>query len=342
MAISISVIFMNRNNSFFPKYFFLLSCVLLFSLRDFSVGTDTINYHDIFYLSRNISNSNINIEPLFTFFNYIVGWVYPSFVLYLFVYSFLFSALWINNIETNVIYNKDIAYICLVCFFGFLLSFNIARQALAMAICVYSLSFLFKEKNLSFLIIILIASLFHYSAILFLIVFILFKFSRFPFTIAFFSFISFYSLSFIGIKFFSSLSIRYIGYTETGGDVTGIFLILFIFLQYALFYFFYKKYFLYDDIYRKIFSVFSFGVGFFIALKVLKIPDDGPVRLSFYFLVVNIFLFPYVFSVFKNKDSLILAKVSFYLFCCFYFFWGINSGAGGLRDYVLNNSIVIF
>lgn len=339
---SFSILFINRNMNLIPKITFLLSCVLLFSLRDFSVGSDTFSYYEIFYSSGTILPLNFKIEPLFLIFNNFIYHIYPNFIFYLFIFSILFFSLWIENIERIVAYNKDVAYISFISFFGLLLSFNIARQSLAMSFCVLSLYYLLKNKNIVFFLLVITASLIHYSAILFIVSFFLFRFAKYPFFILLSTFLSCYLILAVSIRFFSVLSIRYVGYTETGNSITGAFLILFIAMQYILFYYTYRKNLFLDDRYSKLFSVFSFGVGLFLALKVLKFPDEGPVRLSFYFLIVNILLFPYFFKIFKNGIQLIIAKYLFYLFCCFYFFWVVNTGAGGISNYFLNRDIVIF
>lgn len=339
---SITIFFINTKNNLIAKTILLFSFILLFSLRDFSIGSDTYSYYDIFYQSDRLLPFEFKIEPLFLLLNYLIYLIYPNFTFFLFVFSFIFFTLWIQNIERNVFYNKDIAYLSFISFFGFLLSFNVARQSFAMAICIFSLYYLFKNKKFIFFILVVFASLIHYSAILFLVVFFIFRFSKYPLTILLSTFVSCYLFLFITVRFLSNLSIRYVGYIEIGNNITGIFLVLFIFLQYIVFYYIHLKYFILDDRYNKLFSIFSFGVGFFLALKILKFPDEGPVRLSFYFLIINIFLFPYLFRVFKSNFQLIIAKYLFYIFCCFYFFWGISSGAGGINNYFLNKNIVIF
>ena len=342
VLVSIPILLINKKYNFFPKLLFCFICILFFSLRDFSVGSDTYLYFEIFSLSKYIGVLNSSIEPLFILFNLVVYSVNSSFNFYLFIYSTLFVLLWVISIEKNVILNKDIAFISFICFFGYLLSFNVARQALAMAICVFSLYFLFKNKNLIFFLIVGLACLIHYSAIVCMVSFFILRSSRFPFLIFLSSFIGSYLFSIIGIRFFSNFSSRYNNYNEFGGGVTGSYLILFVFLQFMLFYFIYKKYFISNATYRYFLSLFSFGVGLLLALKFLKIPDEGPGRLPFYFLVLNVFLFPYVFLIFRTQSSTILAKFIFYIFCCFYFMFGINSGAGGIKDYFIHSNFLIF
>lgn len=340
--ISFAVIFVNSKNNYLSLFFILLCFILIFSLRDFSVGSDTYSYYEIFYDSPYMFPFDFRIEPLFILINYFIFIIYPNFIFYLFAVSTTFFLLWIDNIERNVSFHKDVVYLSFISIFGFLFFLNIARQAFAMAICVSALFFLLRGRIIFFFILVLIASMIHYSAISFLSVFFIIKFSRYPFLILSSTFLSFYILSSLGIRFFSTLSTRYLGYTNIGGEITGIYLILFICLQYISFYFLYRKYFLYDFYYRSLLSVFSFGVGIFLALKILGVPDEGPVRISFYFLIVNVFLFPYIFKIWNNQNSLVIAKYVFYIFCGFYFFWGINSGAGGIGNYYINNSIKIF
>lgn len=342
ILVSIPILLINKKNNFFAKLFFCFICVLFFSLRDFSVGSDTYSYYDIFLSSPYVGIMSSAIEPLFILFNKLIYFIYPNFSFYLLCYSCLFIYLWFFSINNYLKLNKDIAFLCFISFSGYLLSFNIERQSLAMAICVFSVYYLFRNNNLLFLIVVLISCFFHYSAVVFLLSYFIVRFSNYPLFIFLITFFVSYIVSLFGINFFSEMSDRYDGYSTAGDGVVGFSLILFILFQFILFYFVFRKFFK-EDVYFKYFlSLFSFGAAFFFSLKLLSVPDQGPGRLPLYFLIFNVFLFPFVFSTFKAKSSLILAKFIFYLFCCFYFLYGINSGFAGLKDYSIHVNFLLF
>ena len=142
-----------------------LAIPILISALRYNVGTDFSTYVDMY---NAIKNSNINIvEGLFSFVCKIgiaLGNVQYMFAIY--------SILTIIFIYKALEYNKD-RYSISLCFFLYLFfyfatSFNLIRQALAVAIVFYSYRYL-TEKNLKkFIFWVLIASLAHKTALVFL------------------------------------------------------------------------------------------------------------------------------------------------------------------------------
>ena len=70
--------------------------------------------------------------------------------------------------------------------------------------------------------------------------------------------------------------------------------------------------------------------------------DDGPTRLTFYFLLVNIFLFSIAIHSIVNNKVKFTAKILFIVFCFIYFLNYLLSGAGGLYPYFFDEQFIFF
>ncbi len=133
---------------------------LLFSLRDVSVGTDTLNYYNKFK-----NNDFSGIELLYRLIN--------QFVL-LFNGNFVFVQIIIGAILINVYYfafkelsiNKHLSFALFVGLGYFAQTMNITRQYLAFGFILLALAYLIKKKYIFALIFYICAFLFHKTSII--------------------------------------------------------------------------------------------------------------------------------------------------------------------------------
>ena len=155
---------------------FLLSgfIIIFFSaIRSLTVGTDTSSYYEwyqtLFNNDSTLSNLiliNLNDnEPAFVFINFIFVFFNFNYFIALSVYSTIFWTI------SYFSFKNERKYIYLTIFFfittGILFfTFNAVRQSLALCLVFYSVKFIFNKKFLPFSFLILLASLFHFSAIL--------------------------------------------------------------------------------------------------------------------------------------------------------------------------------
>lgn len=150
------------------------------AIRDTSIGTDvTVYVKPVFELCKNLGFGGINdiwynAEIGYKIFNCAVAVFTSKFSVYLFIqqlFILIFSYLGIKGI-----YKKNYSFVYLIYLFIFYnRSLNIVRQAMAMSLCIYSLKFLFENKDLKFLLIILLAFFFHKTAAVFAIAIIIYK-----------------------------------------------------------------------------------------------------------------------------------------------------------------------
>ncbi len=156
------------------SYFFAFLSIIILTLfatfRAYSVGTD-INVYGLKIFNSALSFSNfqnffstVQNEHLYYVINYIISHIFGDFRFYLFFYH-----LFISIIVYKIAYKSEenlINYILVFLLLVFNSTFNILRQSIAIFIILYSYHFL-KEKNyLKYIIAVLIAQLFHSSAIM--------------------------------------------------------------------------------------------------------------------------------------------------------------------------------
>lgn len=335
--------FSNSKYRNFFLFFLYLILILLVSLRSLNVGTDTENYFEIFNQAKLGEIFSFNLEPFYLLLNVLCKTLYNNFSFYLFVFSSFFIFIW-SVIFKKLSYDYTVAIIFFLTFFAYFSFFNITRQSFAMSLCLLSLFYLFDKKYYKYLFLILIASCFHYSAIIFIITLFIFKFVRNPFFSLIISFASTYFLSNFILFYLvnSSLKNSYLNYGGQLDDISGLFLIGFLVIQFIFFSFF--RFFLIpsNKLFSNLFNIFSFGLGFFLACKFLRFLDDGPTRLTFYFLLVNIFLFSIAIHSIVNNKVKFTAKILFIVFCFIYFLNYLLSGAGGLYPYFFDEQFRIF
>lgn len=170
--------------SIFLEIFSITLLSFLAAIRDVSIGTDVNTYvkpiFDLFTKYGNatfevLSYYNIyNVEFGYKVFNYIISIFTNNFcVLQFFIQFFIlmFSFLGIKKMYPK---NYVLAYIIFI-LIAYNRSLNIVRQLMAIALCIYALSYLFKEKYMKFFFIVIIASFFHSSALIFLAVYIIYQ-----------------------------------------------------------------------------------------------------------------------------------------------------------------------
>lgn len=163
--------------NFFKVFVCFIPLIILFSFRE-GVGTDYYTYQ---YLFENLAVKPKSFKLIFT--HYIEsGWVILSYLSLFFSKSFLFFKVLVSSLffayVTLIIKDKELKYKILFTFLMFAIMFfpfmNITRQILACIILIYSLIKLFENKFILFFLNVILASLFHKSALFFFIVLVIY------------------------------------------------------------------------------------------------------------------------------------------------------------------------
>ncbi len=167
----------DKNNAFkLNKFFYITSFLFLFvliGLRKCGVGVDDYVYQDIFY---DINNGgmidtffNIFLEPGYLLLNRIVGFFTDDFQVLLAIASFIPLFCYYKMFEY---YRREIDFFTAIIVFGFvfvLYFFGIVRLFISTGICAYAFRYFFEKKQKKFNAFIILAAMFHYSALILII-----------------------------------------------------------------------------------------------------------------------------------------------------------------------------
>ena len=178
MSIYIYILFVLGIFSFFKKNKFLLfvSFLILLAvggLRDFSVGTDTLNYFGLYQYGENTSFTK-GIEWGYTLVQQFAYFCLGDYAYLVFIQMFLilsFFYIFILRESDNPLFSV----FSFVCSYYWLYSLNTTRQYIAMPLVLIGFSYLIRGKVKPFIALVLCAMLFHTSAIFSLIVLLFYK-----------------------------------------------------------------------------------------------------------------------------------------------------------------------
>lgn len=303
---------------------FLTATVLLVIVGGLRVntGTDFISYTNIYY-SVAATNSLLQfiidsrIEPGWLILNYIVGFIFND-VQYVFIVSTLliciFGSIAIYRHRENI--SLPIAMLILITTM-FFPSFNTIRQYLAMSILLMSIQPLINRHRIKFIITVLIATMFHYMAIIFLFVYWLVnsksvKWQKRKNIIVIISSIVLLYYSPELVSYFSRFNFfSYYSRYELERDL-GIGILLLRFPVLIIILFNYKKL-------RKSTDLYKLTTVYFVSLIILNIGNFGDFvgRLGRFYELVEILLMASVIRVQKGKYERFLLTstiVIYYLF----------------------------
>src|SRR5690554_923580 len=130
----------------------------------YDVGTDYMSYLAIYQDSWRLES--YKKEPGFYFINWFYQSINAHFQWMFATFAFIFTAVAFKAYPRKQAWVLHLALITLLYF----QSFNIVRQAVAMVFCLWALKELIDKQNIKFIALCLLASLFHQSAVIFLLV----------------------------------------------------------------------------------------------------------------------------------------------------------------------------
>ncbi len=339
------LLFMASNNRFnrpnkFPYYLSGFVLVLLATVRSNKVGTDSGNYTRMFiksgYNTESIFTRDTSIEIGYLFLEklaLIISKDYWSLFFVIATLSVLATYYAIYKLSGNIKLSVFI-YISLATFLFF---FNGARQAIAASVIGVAIYYLMKEKIMGYVICVIIASLFHKTALIMLPFYFLlrFKFSiRNMILFSAGSFLALYYFSTIISLFDSGAIERYSVYENrnaTGG--------------YALTFFFFVVSFILIFLRRKIlksklkeYDVYL-NMCVFSSLIYLVVTFTGSdvnfLRLSLFFSMGYILIWPIVFKSVPIFKTSIFRAVFVIIHLLFYYVYLIKMS--GLNPYIFND-----
>lgn len=163
-----------------PLFVSLALLLVVGGLRDVTVGTDTKHYAMFFELyGADVKLMYHANEPLYQFLQFVTascGWGYVT--MQFLTECIILSVLFFYTVKTSR--NPHYSILCYFLLYFFFYSFNTVRQYLAIPFALLSFYYLQQRKWRNYLICLVIACLFHYSAIICVIAFLIdkYKFSK--------------------------------------------------------------------------------------------------------------------------------------------------------------------
>jgi len=311
----------NLNQKGRNRYIFLLLFIpfVLAAFRGIDVGNDTYTY---FRMYRNVGNYNnyfdfmkvTRIEPGYSLFMFLFQRLGASYEIF---QIFCESLIYLSFSKYFKKYSENYALSC----FMFVVNRNLAgtmntvRMWLAIAVLLNAIPYIKERKLVKFLLVVLAASMMHYSAMLFVIVYIMTGIKKehlvFPITL-----ISAMVIAFIGTPFFrfmTDLVGRYEGYLSTGYfDTSGalaIYISFVINLAFIAYYTILRRYERgikhFDEDSIVISNQYIFYVMYFIAFSFSFIGLRNQImsRLSSYFSISSLVLLPFALNTSPNKAN---------------------------------------
>ena len=314
--------------------------ILFFSLRNYTVGTDTIEYVRAFsdgQYTSSIFEFRRDVEPALQWITYIIS-SYTDNYFWLFIFCGLITVpvylFFFRMYSTNYI----LSVFLFIALGTYTFMFNGLRQGIAIAITVIATVFMINCKFIYYLLGCLLASLFHISALL-MIPFYFFVNSKILLNLKL-TFAVLLSLVFsrLIIGYVAGSNDRYAAYAEVSERSGGL-IILGFYLIIAISVFLYRVQVKEIDFaIKKLCDFYILGVFFMLPVALLASDPSGPQRIIYYFTWVLSVILPTVFAYYlKNRLLMIL----FLLFFTFYYFI-TTSKFSKLIPYDVNPAFVLF
>lgn len=171
------------------SFFAVAPLILLAAYRDYSVGTDTINYMSLFNSAIEFRgnydqyiDTNPSFEKAFLTYNYILAHFTSSVEVYFAItYSIIIGLFYASAFRLRKYISPTVFMLIFMLLF-YSESLNIMRQYISVAFVMWAVTNLITGKTFKYIIWVLVASLFHTSAIVAFIIGALYYISkRFPF-----------------------------------------------------------------------------------------------------------------------------------------------------------------
>lgn len=327
----------------FYKYFTIVFLALVFGLRDYSVGTDTKNYLDIFnWLGSDFIWERFIYEKGFCILSVLVNKLFGNFTIFLIICGFI---IYFNVIHVFCKMSQSPST-SILCYFGigsFAQSCNALRQYLAISFCLLALYYLIKKDNdILFAFYVIVAFLFHKTAIIFL---ILLPIKRIEFNLKNCCIVSAVSVIAIPIipyliKLFGSIfNTSYLGYFSTYSFLSVLNVSILVLSLIGLIVSMHYKKTLHEqrklakeyDMFLKMILIFCILILYSITL--LELLD----RVALYFLVSILFIVPIILKKMKTYKLKILEALMIICFIIFIYYFLKIRGTYGVIPYTFVN-----
>ena len=297
----------------------LVVIVLIVGLRGYDVGRDTVSYMKYYHNFDLINSIKLYHEPAFTFITYLLNKINAQDYIFNIILAIITVAFFYFYFKNNKYFYWFVFYLYTSGFLFFMM--NGVRQSIAFSIFLFSLKYVHSGNIIKFIFILVLSSMFHYSAILlFPVYFVRFLSDiKYPFLIAM-CILSFF-ISPFGIiegtsSYLSLLPKNYGSYLYKMNLKETKFSLGFLFYNFLNFYIIYlKSKITFNDYNRIIFNLYFIGILF------VNLTWESVVlqRYNIYLLYLQIPVMSYIsYKLRKKHDILLFALVYMFIFSFIY------------------------
>lgn len=297
---------LNRNK--FPISFFVVpSFILLFYISTFrgDFTTDYTNYSILFdiynsYDFFDIFTAGFYQEIGYVFMNRVIG-LFTTNQIYLFAVTTIIILFGFYHHIVKYSTNVWLSVLMFVTVGSYYTSFNITRQILAAAIIFIGSRFLYERKFFKFLFVVILASLFHKTALIMIPFYFILNFRiklrNILLVLAGFAFVAYFFQDILNIL--QSIGL-YDNYTENSYGMTGAsFANALLPIALAIFALFHSK--KLDSKNNNMHRIWFNATLFYAAVNTLSLQIQMVERISYFFAPYALLLIPFIFSKMKNK-----------------------------------------
>lgn len=327
------------DKSFLSIYLFFVTGVLIvfMGIRDLKVGTDSGEYVSNFQNINNIKDVfESKFEIGFALLNLLSKQISNSYYSIFFAIGIISIPLYIYAIKAIIKEYYIGIYIYLV--FGFYtFGFNGARQFMASAFCFWGYTYLLSANLYKFLIFVLIASMFHKSALLVLPIMYFYKKeieykNLINFSLYGLIFILLFKLNIININIL--IEDRYTDYIKSNNEGGGIVSSLFLLTQGFIFFKLKKIILAQKEVFNTFFNIYIFSFIPALINLIFSTNPSGLLRISNYFSCAAIVLWPIIFENIFGLKRIVVVSI-FFIFTLFFMILTLVNFSN-LVPYVLN------
>lgn len=334
-----------RNRKLFLvfSFFSIFVVTLLAGMRSSEVGTDVLTYGN--YVFRFACSSSLKglfgkygsiMEPFYLVLNFVVSCIYKDVHFFYFIFQFIimifiYAALFDNRKFSSLTLGLFIYY---TLFYSFAL--NGMRQSMAMAIVLYATKYIYKADFKRYFIWVIIATGFHYTALLFLLFYFIYllldKLDSTIGKIIILTGMIVVALAYSGlIKMISAVFGKYERYIITSGTYSLSLNPLVIRLPILILYIVLNKEYKKDNKQFDFWMVMLLGDVIFSQMRGLM---AALYRISLYFGIVKIQAYPYITKVFDNKSRYIVKILLVLYLLIVWYYQVVIQGNDGVYPYI--------
>lgn len=310
----------------------LIALSIFAGVRKYHIGTDSGNYTKNFRNNLDVYNFQFDefVEPGYQALEYNLLQLTHNYFWLFFITALIVVYCYLIIIKKYSV-NYWFSVFLFVTLGVYTFFFNGLRQGLAMAIFALALPYLLEKRLIPYILICLLGSLFHNTALFMIPFYFLVNLRISPIYKILATFIGSLFVSSFLIQYLAASNERYESYAsvdqKAGGFITlGFYTILMFLIYFAI-----RTYKIKDKQFMQLFTFYAIGVVFIIPIAMLGANPSGPQRLLTFFTWTLVLILPVIFKRINNAYVTSIAVIIFLIY-----FILTTSKFSNLTPYVIN------